>query len=936
MKLKIQIKRITAVILAITMMLSAVPVTYVHAGEQSSTVKTLIAEIKKRERMPQGLTASNSAGDWKTAKEHDHLARNYFHLAVQDDIVSKNEGIQKELDITYGPENDTELQGKTGRADLYLEDDKNKCTYLWEIKPFSYSKEYKRSKGINQLAQYIASEPDKYKIGEDQIKNGTVYRDIIVENVGKTEYVRYTIDYYNMQNGIILYKFKRDSHKKEDNTGAVVKGDKDDKDKNKDKPVFPSKKNAVDDILSPGRDEDKGGIAAINLYEMTKLVAVSKVWGDMHKKINASPNTSNTLSQAIILECSMFQLSVAKVYGESLTSPETVNAAEINEAVDRFKLALESYGGSGIMEELRSEMTDGDVPEVEELLKEIQGESENFDKAGKAQPPSDPLIIDLGTPGIELCPIRNGVYFDLDNNGFDEKTAWIGSEDGFLVLDRNGNGVIDNGGELFGDQVIRQGDARYSSGFEALAGLDANKDKVIDADDAVFDSLKIWIDADHNGVSEAEELKSLNDSGVVSISLDYRENSLTDGETGTRMADTAGVKINNNSLMQDTSISEFWFPVDSSDTTQGGAVTAGNVQDLFEAICEDETGELYKLCLEFGETEDVGRKRCCLKKILYFITGASDVPADSRGGNIDARDLKVIEQFMGRGFEGVGGADPNTYAAPVLKDIYNKIEDEYYNVLNMYCGLGGYLNTVYEYEDGIGERKLEWSFLQYLIDSKISRGENVETLVYDLGVYLKSYDDMNDTDYFSGYLSHYSETFPQYAWVVRLAGAVNTYLGTDINDSYKGTAGNDIMFAGAGNDIIEADYGDDILYGEDGDDTLYGYFGEDKLYGGRGNDKLYGGNEDDIYYFDIGDGEDEIYETGIDPNADSIVFGDGISAGNVALERVGNDLVIGYGDGDKITVKNAYLSKKYSEYFVEYVRFADGTEWDVKRMTGGM
>lgn len=66
------------------------------------------------------------------------------------------------------------------------------------------------------------------------------------------------------------------------------------------------------------------------------------------------------------------------------------------------------------------------------------------------------------------------------------------------------------------------------------------------------------------------------------------------------------------------------------------------------------------------------------------------------------------------------------------------------------------------------------------------------------------------------------------------------------------------------------------------------------------------------------------------------MFGDGISAGNVALERVGNDLVIGYGDGDKITVKNAYLSKKYSEYFVEYVRFADGTEWDVKRMTGGM
>lgn len=97
---------------------------------------------------------------------------------------------------------------------------------------------------------------------------------------------------------------------------------------------------------------------------------------------------------------------------------------------------------------------------------------------------------------------------------------------------------------------------------------------------------------------------------------------------------------------------------------------------------------------------------------------------------------------------------------------------------------------------------------------------------------------------------------------------------------------------------------------------------------------MYGGNEDDIYYFEIGDGEDEIYETGIDPNA--IVFGDGISPGNVALERVGNDLVLRYGETDEVTVKNAYLSRKYSEFFVEYVRLADGTEWDVKGMTGVM
>ena len=65
-----------------------------------------------------------------------------------------------------------------------------------------------------------------------------------------------------------------------------------------------------------------------------------------------------------------------------------------------------------------------------------------------------PLVIDLNGDGISTYAIKNGVYFDIDSDGFAEKTAWINSKDAFLAIDRNGNGIIDNASELFGDSEI--------------------------------------------------------------------------------------------------------------------------------------------------------------------------------------------------------------------------------------------------------------------------------------------------------------------------------------------------------------------------------------------------------------------------------------------------------------------------------------------------
>lgn len=84
----------------------------------------------------------------------------------------------------------------------------------------------------------------------------------------------------------------------------------------------------------------------------------------------------------------------------------------------------------------------------------IDDANDRYGDSGKTPAPRDPLIIDLGKKGIELTNVENGVHFDIDKNGFAEKTVWTDGEDGFLVLDRNGNGFIDDGGELFSDQVV--------------------------------------------------------------------------------------------------------------------------------------------------------------------------------------------------------------------------------------------------------------------------------------------------------------------------------------------------------------------------------------------------------------------------------------------------------------------------------------------------
>ena len=145
-----------------------------------------------------------------------------------------------------------------------------------------------------------------------------------------------------------------------------------------------------------------------------------------------------------------------------------------------------------------------------------------------------PVLLDIEGDGLALTPPRSGVAFDLDRDGQREQLSWThaGSDDAWLALDRDGDGLIENGDELFGNYTEQPASPR-PNGFAALAEFDrgdrgGNEDGAINAGDAVFNSLRLWRDANHDGVSQPAELHTLPALGVEVLYLGYKESKRVD------------------------------------------------------------------------------------------------------------------------------------------------------------------------------------------------------------------------------------------------------------------------------------------------------------------------------------------------------------------------------------------------------------------------
>ncbi len=147
-----------------------------------------------------------------------------------------------------------------------------------------------------------------------------------------------------------------------------------------------------------------------------------------------------------------------------------------------------------------------------------------------------PIVIDVDGDGFALTDAQHGVFFDLTSDGVAERLSWTAADadDAWLCLDRDGDGQISVGREMFGNFTAQPEEGSDEPhGFRALAsfdraGLGGNSDGAIDAKDAVFHRLRLWQDANHNGISEAWELHSLPTLDVAVIELDYKESKYVD------------------------------------------------------------------------------------------------------------------------------------------------------------------------------------------------------------------------------------------------------------------------------------------------------------------------------------------------------------------------------------------------------------------------
>ncbi len=293
-----------------------------------------------------------------------------------------------------------------------------------------------------------------------------------------------------------------------------------------------------------------------------------------------------------------------------------------------------------------------------------------------------PLIIDLDNDGIELVSLADsGAFFDMNADGFAELTGWVQSDDALLALDVNGNGIIDNITELFGDE--------NTDGFIQLAALDSNGDGFINNQDAEFSNLLLWNDLDGDGFSDEGELQAITNTNIEYIDLDYA--SVTKINEGHSISSQSTVTMSDDSERE---IVDVWFQHDPSTTfytlPSGFSFNEnvidlpnlkgyGTAPDLWVAMSDD-AGLLASVNTLAGQdfsSFDYATFRSDVEAIVLEWLGVDGVNPASRGSHVDARHLEGMEVLMGQPFDADGGPNPSAIVGEFLEQKWEDMVDQF-------------------------------------------------------------------------------------------------------------------------------------------------------------------------------------------------------------------------------------------------------------------
>ncbi|WP_243042367.1 calcium-binding protein [Dyella sedimenti] len=557
----------------------------------------------------------------------------------------------------------------------------------------------------------------------------------------------------------------------------------------------------------------------------------------------------------------------------------------------------------------------------------------------------DPLALDLDGDGkITTSAESNwaGALFDNDGDGIRTASGWVGSNDGLLVRDLDGNGAIDNGRELFGDQTVLRNGQHAATGFEALADLDSNGDGVIDASDEAFASLRIWRDRNGDGISQAGELSTLDELGIVSLSLAHASaNTSVDG--GAVVGIGSYTRRNDDGTLATQVMQDFEFDNDALHSKFGDAVEIppelqslasmqgmGGLRDLREACAL--SPELAQLVRGFSAVQTREGQQALLGDILLAWAGTSPlwsnqgITLHASGAIESASSDNVIRLTPSQKVDQtVTELDDGTVRKIRIAQVllgetptadlwwgqsnvsaYFKVYDTFFNGAYQQLALQTRLKP---YIDAVGLTlgadgfALDFSAVlprvaqAFASDSLRATVDFIDLLTLvpsftaDKVDYMSALASMLDRLAQQGRSEALGQSFPQ-----RLSlGEWTLIFAPGDGSSLSGGAKDDFLVGGAGNDILNGGAGNDALYGGAGADVLDGGTGRNRLYGGDGNDVLKVDRYATDNVLEGGRGDDTIYGSAY---GDTYVFnlGDGRDTITETYSWGGKD-VVAFGEG---------------------------------------